>query len=162
MKAFRINGLRFDFSEAIEARRFAGQEHGMLHCMKAVDFIVELQDKILYLLVADPQQIKEAYRKQELGAYDFITDLTYTFRDSFLYEWASGRTNKPIVCIVLIDIDNLSEPAMLGLSEMLRRKLPLFGIADQWKNTIFNGCNVLNVKTWNRLLPNYPLTRTTQ
>ena len=69
--------------------------------MKAVDFIVELLDCYLFIEVKDPQAPQtpkpsrnEFLRRLKSGELD--QDFKYKYRDSFLYEWASGRTNKPI------------------------------------------------------------------
>ena len=47
--------LEFVFEGAVSARKFDGHDHGLSHCMKAVDFIVEFQDQYLFVEVKDPQ-----------------------------------------------------------------------------------------------------------
>ena len=46
----REGHIEFDFSRANSAKRFDDVNHGLSYCMKAVDFIVESQDKILFIL----------------------------------------------------------------------------------------------------------------
>ena len=48
-KTFREGDLEFDFSDAIDGIKFDDATHCLSHCMKAVDFVVELDEK--YLLV---------------------------------------------------------------------------------------------------------------
>ena len=45
--------LEFVFEGAVSAWKFDGPDHD-LTCMKAVDFIVEFQDKYLFIEVKDP------------------------------------------------------------------------------------------------------------
>jgi hypothetical protein len=48
-------GIRIEFPGALNGRKFDdGATHGLSHCMKAVDFIVELSDQILFVEVKDP------------------------------------------------------------------------------------------------------------
>ena len=86
--------LQFDFSAATSARRFDDASHGLSHCMKAVDFVVELDDRILFVEVKDPQnpnaqpaqaqQFAAKLRSGELTR----GQLTPKCRDIYLYEHA--------------------------------------------------------------------------
>ena len=84
-------------------------------------------------------------------------NLKYKYRDSFLYEWASGRVNtKPIFYYVLIAIKNLSAADLLIRTDELKRKLPLHGPASgEWQYPIVNGCAVFNIDSWNKKFPTY-------
>ena len=55
---FDEGDLRFDFSKAVNAKKFDDSSHGLSYCMKAVDFIVELEDRILFVEAKDPQHPK--------------------------------------------------------------------------------------------------------
>jgi len=47
--------LSFTFNGALSAIQFDdGSTHGLTHCMKAVDFVVEFQDYYLFVEVKDP------------------------------------------------------------------------------------------------------------
>lgn len=41
--------LQFTFNDVAGGGRFDGRTHGLSHCMKAVDFIVELTDRYVHL-----------------------------------------------------------------------------------------------------------------
>lgn len=80
--------LVFVFEDAVSARKFDGHDHGLTHCMKAVDFIVEFQDKYLFIEVKDPQNPGttedrrcEWIRKLESGHHD--QNLKYIETHSF-------------------------------------------------------------------------------
>ena len=55
MTAFTEGDLRVEFRGVVEARKFDGSDHGLSHCMKAVDFIVELPERYLFIEFKDPQ-----------------------------------------------------------------------------------------------------------
>ena len=63
--------------------------------------------------------------KLHSGALD--EDLKYKYRDSYLYEWASGRADKPIDHLVLIALDTLDAALLANRTTSLGRQLPLRG-----------------------------------
>ena len=155
---YRLTGgeLEFVFEGAVSARRFDGLDHGLSHCMKAVDFIIEFRDQYLFVEVKDPHNscAPEDCRNQWIE--DFTSSrldqaLKYKYRDSFLYEWCAGRGDKPIVYVVLIALDSLDSADMLSRQDQLRRILPT-GTPDPWNRPIAHGCVVLNIESWNRTL----------
>ena len=100
--------------------------------MKAVDFVVELTDHYLFVEMKDPQHPRatpssrtEFVGKLRSGGLD--EDLKYKYRDSFLYEWASRRADKPIDYRVLIALNTLDEAQLLTRTEALARSLPQLG-----------------------------------
>ena len=148
--------LEFVFEGAVRARKLDGPDHRLTHCMKAVDFIIEFQDKYLFVEVKDPQDsgAPEDRRHQWIerftsGKLDQI--LKYKYRDSFLYEWGAGRGDKPIVYIVLIALDTLDSALMSSRQDQLSRLLPT-DTPESWDRPIANGCVVLNIESWNRTL----------
>lgn len=161
MTAFTEGNLQVTFKGAISARKFDGEPHGLSHCMKAVDFIVELDDRYLFIEFKDPQSSpseEKFIRRFQSGQLD--EDLKYKYRDSFLYEWANGRANKPIDYLVLIALNALSEPLLRARTRDLGRKLPLQGPRRQsWLRPFVRSCAVFNIDSWNRLFPMYPVKR---
>jgi hypothetical protein len=139
--------------------------HGLTHCMKAVDFVVELKDSILFIEFKDPENPsaqpddQEKFLNQLLGG-KLDADLKIKYRDSFLYELASGRATKHIYYLVLIGASVLTEADLLARTEALKRQIPVLGPgAKPWKKPLVSGCAVMNIETWNRKLPNFPVTR---
>ena len=82
--------------------------------MKAVDFIVERSNCYLFIEFKDPQAPRATGRpQQQIFIQDFQsgkidTDFICKYRDSFLYEWASGRATKPIHFLVLVALNTLT------------------------------------------------------
>lgn len=158
--------IKVDFSQAVSAKRLDDVNHGLSHCMKAVDFIVELPNKILFIEVKDPQnpQARTANRQtfiKNLTSGNLIKkDLTYKCRDSFLYEHCSGNLNKPVYYLVLIGLDTLTEAELNNQSDILKRHLPVDGPSDQeWPNKFVHGCMIMNISTWNISFSQFPASR---
>lgn len=139
--------------------------HGLSHCMKAVDFIVELEDRVLFVEFKDPEHPSAQQKDREKFIKRFLSgqidgDLKTKFRDSFLYEWASGRVSKPIYYLVLIGASMLSDVDLLIRTDELNRQIPAMGPEDSpWKNPLVAGCAVMNLSAWNAALPQFPASR---
>ncbi len=159
--------LQITFPAGISARRFDDASHGLTHCMKAVDFIVELSDRYLFIEFKDPQHPQSQTTDRAEFVKKFLAgnideDFKYKYRDSFLYAWATDRTDKPVYYYVLVALDTLTEADLLLRTEDLKRKLPSEGPASGvWKRKIVAGCAVFNIATWNRILSPYPVSRVT-
>ena len=132
--------------------------------MKAVDFVIEFSDRYLFIEIKDPDQNPrpsehaEFIRKLEKGAID--EELKYKYRDSFLYEWAAGRAEKPVDYLVLIALGSLDSAQLLRRGDALRNKLPA-GLpgASPWKRPIVRTCGVFNIASWNRRFPSLKVER---
>ena len=165
MAVLTEGNLQITINGAVSQRKFDDASHGLSHCMKAVDFVVELSDRYLFIEIKDPQNPhaspknrNEFIKRFQSGELD--EDLKYKYRDSFLYEWASQRADKPVYYLVLIALDTLSEPSLLARTEALKQKLPLQGPkTSPWPRPIANGCSVFNIASWNRRFPKYPVAR---
>ncbi len=162
---FTEGDLRIEFTGAMDGRKFDGPDHRLSHCMKAVDFVVELPDHYVYVELKDPQnpqvtpQDRAAFTGK-LRSGKLERNLRYKYRDSFLYEWASGRADKPVDYLVLIALDTLDDAQLLTTTRSLMRSLPQRGPdARPWQREIVRGCAVFNLESWNRSLPHYPATR---
>lgn len=150
----------------VSAQRFDDNAtHGLSHCMSAVDFIVELSENYLFIEIKDPQapqvpgqevsRFYERFVKEQLDE-----EFKSKYRDSFLYEWASGRADKPVHYLVLVGLDFLTKAELARRTVALEQKLPLLGPrAIAWTRPIVESCSVFNISSWNEALPNYPVTR---
>jgi len=158
MCRLREGELEFVFEGAVSARKFDGPDHGLSHCMKAVDFIVEFQDQYLFIEVKDPQNsdATEDCRSQWIEKFtskQLDQTLKYKYRDSFLYEWCAGRGDKPITYVVLIALYSLDSALMVTRQDELDRILPARDTPKSWIRPMAQGCLVLNIESWNRTLP---------
>ena len=146
-------------------RKFDDNAHGLSHCMKAVDFIVELTDKVLFVELKDPEDPAALAARGEAFITEFRAgqldnDLKTKFRDSWLYEYAQGRINKPITYLVLMGASTLSDAELLARTDALKRQIPIEGPNNQpWEKPLLTGCAVLNIAAWNKALPDFPVSR---
>lgn len=162
---FKEGNLRITINNVVDARKFdlpGSSGHGLTHCMKAVDFIVELPERYLFIEFKDPEDAPPERRHrfvEKLTSGRLDGDLVYKYRDSFLYEWASGRADKPVDFLVLIALD-LDKPALSNRTNQLRRRLPLRGPQSKpWPQPIVASCGVFNLRSWNERFPDYPVQR---
>ena len=163
MTVFTEDNLQITFNNVLHARKFDDSDHGLSHCMKAVDFVIELDDRYLFIEFKDPENpnIPSQHRAaaiQNLTKSEFDEDLKHKFRDSFLYEWASGRANKPIDYFVLIALQD--KPLLSRRLEILESNLPVKVPASvPWTRPVVHRCGVFNISDWNNAFPNYPVRR---
>ena len=160
---FEERDLQMTINNAESARRFDGSNHGLTHCMKAVDFIVELSDRFLFIEFKDPQHPQatpesrqEFISSLESGSLD--EELKYKYRDSFLYEWAAGRVGKPVYYMALVALDALTSAELDRRTNDLKRKLPVSGTSS-WTRPIVQDCAVLNINSWNARFPDLQVSR---
>jgi len=158
--------LRITLPAGAVGRRFDDHGgHGLSHCMKAVDFIVERADQTYFIELKDPEnpsakpKDRAAFLKELMsGVID--ADLKVKCRDSWLYEFAEGRADKPVYYLVLIGASALSDAELMARTEALKRQLPVSGAAGRpWKRPFVAGCAVMNLAAWNKKLPHMPVSR---
>ena len=166
MTVLAEDDLQISLPTGITGRKFDDEtSHGLSHCMKVVDFIIELADRTLFVEFKDPDnpnanpKDRAAFLKKFMsGAID--SDLKTKYRDSWLYEYAEGRAKKPIYYLVLIGASSLSDADLLTRTEALKRQLPVEGPNNRpWKKPFVAGCAVMNFAAWNRTLTDIPASR---
>ena len=153
MTVFTEGGLEITFNNVVNAQRF--EDHG-LTCLKAVDFLVELPDRFLFIEFKephDPEDYAERFKKNQLDQ-----NLKYQYRDSFLYERASGRAHKDNYFYVLIALDNLKTADWQRRTDALKKALPV-GLPGGWISPIANDCRVFSIMKWNQFFPDFPVRR---
>ena len=150
----------------VNAHRFDNPDtHGLSHCMSAVDFLVELAESYLFIEIKDPQAPQVPGQETSRFYQSFVREqldeeFKSKYRDSFLYEWASGRANKPVHYLVLIGLDFLTKAELARRTVALEQKLPSLGPgAIAWERPIVESCSVFNISSWNEALQNYPVAR---
>lgn len=158
--------LQIKLPKGATGRKFDDEAtHGLSHCMKAVDLIIELDDRILFVELKDPEHPASHPKDSKKFVEKFLAgqidaDLKTKYRDSFLYEWGCLRTDKPIYYLVLIAASALGPAELLTRTDALKRQLPLMGPqAMPWSQPFVAGCVVMNLAEWNRQLPKLPVSR---
>ncbi len=162
--------IRIDFSNAVSGKKFDDENHGLSYCMKAVDFIVEIENKILFIEIKDPQDPQitkmsdiEEFLKSLTSKSLFETSLKTKCRDSFLYEFSMDRIHKPIYYLVLICLDILTPAELISQTDVLKNHVPVLGPKkNPWKKRFIEDCSVFNIKTWNSKFEKHSVTRISQ
>ena len=165
MTVFVEGNLQLTVYGAKAAWRFDGDDHKLKHCMKGVDFVIELEDCYQFVEFKDPQY--PGATKQGIGKYlqNFTAgkldkQFQYKYRDSYLYELVFERAEKPIDYLMLIAIDTLTSALLRHRKREMERKLPLWAPGKQpLPRPFIRGCGVFNIDLWNRRFPDYPIVR---
>jgi len=160
--------LEFNFKDALEAIVFDEMKdkdsphyHG-IGTMHRVDFVVELEEAILFVEVKDPSNpnAKPTQQRKFLNKVQDGTlsnDFVSKFMDSFIYRWAENKTSKPIHYISLVTLD---EELLSTLSDEIIAKLPPMNHeVPRWKRKLVNNVQVFNIDTWNTCFPKWPVRR---
>jgi len=164
----RERDLEIDFTNAIDAIVFDQMKaekpgyHGIGQ-MHRVDFVVELDETILFVEVKDPGNPKA----QAEGLAKFYGELqdgtlgdTFAakFIDTFLYRWAEERLDKPVHYISLVTFED--SELLPNFSDEIAKKLPPMGKAvPRWKRQLADNCQVFNIEQWNVNFPKWPAIR---
>ena len=157
----REGNLQFEFNNVIDAFKFDEQDssketfHGLSHCMKAVDFIVETDKYYYFVEVKDYTDASDNHREENY--YNaLIKSLIMKFRDSFLYRWAENKLDKPIIYVCLLELEN---PMIPKIMNELRLRLPKNRLPVRWQKVLLEKCFVVNVERWNNNFKEWQITR---
>jgi len=151
--------LEFSFPDCFAVQRFDGSQHGLSHCMKAVDFVVEHDEYTLYVEVKDPDNTEAPEERRNKYAASlqepkFVKSLTTKFRDTFVYRWAMQRLDKPVKFIVVLELSSLDDALYQTLSQQLQNQLPAQNpLPSTWTKPVATTALIMNVATWNRATP---------
>ncbi len=165
MKTFQEGDLEFEFPEQAVPRRFDDSKtHRLTHCMKAVDCIFEWGGDTFFLEIKDPDNPKTQTRgrgqfENDLQSGVLNSNLTYKYRDSFLYEYASGRVRGKVHYIVLLCMKSLDSYMLTSRGDELKKYLPLEGPSGPWQKGFVASCAVLNLEAWKRVFGQFPVRR---
>lgn len=168
----KADGFEFDFSDALDAFCFDEKDktkpyfHGLSHAMMAVDLVVELPADYLFIEIKDfhapddydfKRAMDATQRKDRQAHFNHLREvLKYKFRDTWLYRWAEGKTDKPIRYLCLLTLDN----ALLSvMNKELRCQLPVGLSGPRWRGELAQTCVILNLERWNTNFPLWPVTR---
>ena len=153
--------LTISFTGAVDAFKFDDDDcnsphyHGLSHCMKAVDFIVEFPDYYLFVEIKNPPSENRYTQLDDRN--ELVKSLVVKYRDSFLYRFAEKKVDKPVKYICLVETDNVT---LNVLQNDLKRGLPERGPSKRWKIPLLNMCTVINTEHWKENFPDWKITKT--
>lgn len=157
--------LSFNFTDALDAVVFDDAVcHGLSHCMKAVDFVVEFDSATLFVEVKDPSDSRARVEAQEafersLGSGGLQNKLVAKYRDSFLYRWAGDKVDKPHHYLCLI---TLEDALLVPFADRLKQQLPAGSASASWTQPLAHSVHVVSLDAWNRNFPKWPVHRVSE
>ena len=126
-KILKEGRFEFDFSNSISA--FIADKP-QYHGLSAVDFIVETDDKFLFIEVKDPDHpyaLKFGNPSEFIDELKKPTKLTGKFKDSLLKELAKGKAfQKPVVYILILEWSKLDAAQRRKTFENIQSTIPRF------------------------------------
>lgn len=149
MTVARELDLELKFPDAIKVVHFDNPSCHGSSTIKRVDFIVEYNERHIFVEVKDPdcpgaQNIEAFRRKFESGA--LVQSLSGKFRDTLLFRSLQKKNELDIVYIVLISMSCLDPALLLTKQEELKGSIPISHKA--WEQDCAAGCVVMNVQQW--------------
>lgn len=167
-KAEHDADLNFSFPDDLAWEELDRQGVKLPEKMSLVDFVIERETDILLVEVKDPSNIaaceenRQKYLRKLQNNTLIVEELTPKGRNSYTFLHLMERDTKPFKYVVLLGLEayeNSIQQALLGtfkdrLLGNLRNEA-----WEPWKRTHIADCLVLSVPAWNRVFPNWPITR---
>jgi hypothetical protein len=166
--------FRFDFSGAISVQKLDDKNRKLPQGMQLVDFVIEENDRILFVEIKDPSckpkidtpEAHAALQKQRSGFIKKIAndeliadELTPKARDSYCYLHLMAKEEKKIIYAFLLGAQELTlDPALLmSFKERLLRQT-MQECDLPWVRQYVADCVVVTEKNWTATF-GYPLQR---
>lgn len=160
--------LHINCADTVHTLRFDQQdkEHPEYHDvpnMPRVDFIIETEDSIYFVEVKDPNRPDAA----DVGGKAFLKKVVdgsltasliekYVF--SFFFRWAEKQLEKSVHYVFLVTLESaLLQPIIDEFERLFASRLP--NTSARWQRYPLASWQVHNMETWNRVFPNWPITR---
>ena len=124
---FDESGFRFDFSNCLSAYK---ADRIMYHDLPALDFVVEMDECILFIEVKNPDhpnataQSRKAFMKDLYdNVYPYL--ISDKFKNELLRTWSrGGEFSKPILCVFILAFRLFSKTDRARLQEKIYNRLP--------------------------------------
>lgn len=154
MATITTDGYTFDFPDALDIYEFDSEDATYLHFhgfseMKAVDIVAEFDQ--FYLFVEAKNFFNPIINASIPPKQTLPQDLKYKYRDSYLYQLAHRKVDKPVIYICLLD--NLDAAMMLHLTNMLGKTIPDEDhLPNGWLTAFLKTTFVVDKNGWNSKL----------
>ena len=163
--------LEYNDNLNIKIRKIDKEALTYSHCMKNVDFIIDL-DSINILIFLEIKNYKKLFNdlKTEQEKEDFFSKFNYSkpndkesysyefiqkARDTFIREYSSNKiNNKKIHYYIIINVPDNSESRLITMEKELENNLPLLEKIDDklYIKPFIHTCNIFYSNTWNECL----------
>lgn len=143
--------LELNFPNATEVVHFDDSSYHGSSTIKRVDFIVEYNDRHIFVEIKDPDcpgaKNIEGFR-QKLNSGALVQSLSGKFRDTLLFRSLQERNELDVVYIVLISMSCLDPALLLTKQAELKRSIPIRH--RDWRQDCAASCVVMNVEQWRK------------
>jgi hypothetical protein len=161
-KILKEGRFEFDFSESLDA--FVADKP-QYNGLSAVDFIVETDDRFLFIEVKDPDHpnaLKFGNVKNFLEELKNPAKIAMKFKDSMLKELAKGRTfQKPVTYILILECSEFYSAQRRKTFAEINSAIPSFkeDYFPAIKNASF--APLYNISDFQKSFPLFKVTQTT-
>lgn len=149
MMVARELDLELEFPNAAEVVHFDDSAYHGSSTIKRVDFIVEYNDRHIFVEIKDPDfpgaTNIEGFRKK-FNSGELVQSLSGKFRDTLLFRSLQERNELDVVYIVLISMSCLDPALLLTKQDQLKRSIPIRH--TDWPRDCAASCVVMNVEQW--------------
>lgn len=154
MNTIQEGDLIFDVTDSKNAEKFDDSAiPARQSTMKRVDFIIEKEDRFIFLEVKDPDMpraVNPGKLKQELQSGNLVPELAGKYRDSLLFaKLCEGYDDKPIDYIVLISMASLEDALILAKTDALKSAIPISH--PKWSQNAANSCMILKLDAYKQV-----------
>lgn len=160
----------YDDNSNIIVRKIDDEKLNYTHFMKNVDFIVYVNNIIVFIEVKNYNKkyselqteeeredliSKFEYRKPENG-HSYLYNFIQKARDTFIREYSSNKLGKNIHYYVIVSMPDNISVVLRNMRKSLEINLPIFSNVDEslYTNQFIHTSNVLTEKSWNKFLKN--------
>lgn len=145
--------LELTFAGAKAVIHFDDDTYHAGNTIKRVDFIVEYDDRHVFVEIKDPDipaAINPAAFVEKLKSGELIQSLAGKFRDTLFFRSAQGKSNIdiPVSYLVLLSMSSLESALLVSKQDELKRSIPIRH--QHWKFDCAANCIILNFDHWRR------------
>lgn len=133
-------------------------ENQYSHCMKNVDFIIYLKDKIIFIELKNYSQkksndiIKDFKIDKPLNNDSIIYELREKCRSSFLKEYSlnniNTKRNAIYYYVILKFSKKMGTKFWININSALKINLPIFNKDKKYKKPFIKSCGIITADEW--------------
>lgn len=143
--------LYFDFPHAVSQEAFDDDAVFGNATLQPVDFIVDFDEKYVFIEVKDPDNpaaVNPAAILKKLNSGNLICKLAGKYRDSRFFFEFQRRQQKPVHYVVVLSWASLDKAMLLSKTDELKRAIPISNISH--KSPCLDQCIILNLEQFKK------------
>jgi hypothetical protein len=164
---YQEGDLIFEFPDGLSVRKFDDAGHGEQR-LKAVDFIIESDDKVMFIEVKDPEHSRVPPQHQDAQLKSFILkvagekhfkeEIAPKLKDSIFYLHLQRQLPDKTLQYVYVTGLSTLDAAQFSIADKLMRKACCFpGPGPGWQRDY--AVVFLDLRQWQRKFPHIPVRR---